>query len=410
MESQNSVQLRHGKTPRLPWRHRRLRGSCVLALALLCWNVQAGGISCNVQGVFELLEFQKFLFPTLALCGGLILHALGVGEAAILMVYCGAQAGMNLYMKSVLSETMVDEKLQGIPIGFLLTSIQQFVAFAAFAAFVLFSHLAGRGYKPKPLRTAKEVLMVIGFSMAFAVNIGLNNFSLSLLAISVNVIIRACLPLATAVTDVAVKACMGHGCRSPISKWQWVLMVLGVISAAVASYSKKPPQGESEDFVLGLCSGVGSLFAAALNMVLAGVLCSRLNSVDTTCYMALPAGLTMLLPALYTTHAVTKWPGLEPMTDWEVFQEVWERNSWALVPVFLSGFLAFGYNVLQYYLVSQLSATHVSFAGNFNTAATIVVSLLVGIDSLPEWPRGLVFLLAILVNIAAFSGFTALKT
>lgn len=46
-------------------------------------------------------------------------------------------------------------------------------------------------------RTAKEVLMVIGFSMAFAVNIGLNNFSLSLLAISVNVIIRACLPLAT---------------------------------------------------------------------------------------------------------------------------------------------------------------------------------------------------------------------
>ena len=46
-----------------------------------------------MQGVFELLEFQKFLFPTLALCGGLILHALGVGEAAILMVYCGAQAG-----------------------------------------------------------------------------------------------------------------------------------------------------------------------------------------------------------------------------------------------------------------------------------------------------------------------------
>ncbi len=29
-------------------------------------------------------------------------------------------------------------------------------------------------------------------------------------------------------------------------------MVLGVISAAVASYSKKPPHGESEDFVLGL--------------------------------------------------------------------------------------------------------------------------------------------------------------
>jgi len=39
----------------------------------------------------------------------------------------------------------------------------------------------------------------------------------------------------------------------------------------------------------------------------------------------------MLLPALYTTHAVTKWPGLEPMTDWEVFQEqnVWQNNQYA---------------------------------------------------------------------------------
>lgn len=66
-------------------------GPEALALAFLCWNVQAG-ISCNEQGVSS-LKFQKFLFPTLALCGGLILHALGVGEAAILMVYCGAQAG-----------------------------------------------------------------------------------------------------------------------------------------------------------------------------------------------------------------------------------------------------------------------------------------------------------------------------
>ena len=63
---------------------------------------------------------------------------------------------MNLYMKSVLSETMVDEKLQGIPIGFLLTSIQQFVAFAAFAAFMLFSHLTGTSYKPKPLKLGRK--------------------------------------------------------------------------------------------------------------------------------------------------------------------------------------------------------------------------------------------------------------
>eukprot|EP00435_Cladocopium_sp_Y103_P033010 s307_g8.t1 len=127
-------------------------------------------------------------------------------------------------------------------------------------------------------------------------------------------------------------------------------------------------------------------------MVLAGVLGDlELNPVDSTGYMALPAGFTLLLPATRTTHP-----------------EVLKRNPGALQPVFFSGILAFAYNALQYALVHRLSATHASFAGNFNMAVGILFSLLIGWEVLPEG-RSMMFLLAIFGNLAAFTSFTALK-
>ena len=156
-------------------------------------------------------------------------------------------------MKYVLSQFPVDDELRGMPMAFLLTSIQQFVAFLTFGIFLLCGHLAGRSYTVKKLKlvqleikvvrscqclfclasivglsdtaisyqfdkmkwvtrvnrlcqsgvesqprtTSKEVWTLLCFSLAFAGNIGLNNFSLSLLPMSVNLILRSCLPLAT---------------------------------------------------------------------------------------------------------------------------------------------------------------------------------------------------------------------
>lgn len=184
-----------------------------------------------------------------------------------------------------------------------------------------------------------------------------------------------------------------------------------MICTAVASYCKTPDaahEAEAAVFSLGLCAAIGSLFFGALNMVLAGVLGDlELNPVDSTGYMALPAGFTLLLPAITTTHPVSPWaPRFPQLTDWQILQEILKRNPGALQPVFFSGILAFAYNALQYALVHRLSATHASFAGNFNMAVSILFSLLIGWEVLPEG-RSTMFLLAILGNLAAFTGFTA---
>jgi len=335
--------------------------------------------------------------------------------AAIVLIYFGAQTGMNLYMKSVLSKIVIDAELglKGIPIGFLLTAIQQFVAFIAFCCFLLAGKFFSSGYQVKKLTTTREYVAVLCFSMTFALNIGLNNFSLSLVAISINMIIRSCLPLSTALSQIVVGSFMGSA-EVKISPAEWVLMSVGVICAALATYAKNMSgQGtdESAGLVLGVIVCVASIFSGALNMVLAGVLGTtmKLNPLDTTCYMALPAGLVLILPALLVPHPMSKWPDYDPMTDWEVLRAVIRLNPMALMPVLFSGVLAFVYNILQYTLVHKLSAAYATFAGNFNKAATVGLSLLLGMEALPEGFYGYVFLAAVIGNIGAFTVYSSLK-
>merc|ERR1711972_145651 len=167
----------------------------------------------------------------------------------------------------------------------------------------------------------------------------------------------------------------------------------------------------SAGLVLGVICCVASLFSGALNMVLAGILGSelKLNPLDTTCYMALPAGIVLLLPALLISHPMGKWPGFPDMTDWQVVAEVLTRKPMALLPVAFSGILAFFYNILQYTLVHKLSAAYAAFAGNFNKAATVALSLALGLEALPAGGYGQLFLLAVVGNIAAFTFYSSRK-
>lgn len=395
------------------------------AAALLCCMLLCHGADKAVseQGpvAFVSAGFAKQAAPPIVALGlGFGLYAFGPGEStevtAIVMIYFGAQTGMNLYMKSVLSKIVVDEEegLKGIPIGFLLTAIQQFVAFLAFSCFLVLSKLFSNPYKVKPLKDSKEYFAMILFSLAFALNIGLNNFSLSLVAISINLIIRSCLPLSTAVSQLVVGSLLGDEKKDGISAKDWLLMLSGVGCAGLATYAKKMAGDNPEEsaaLVLGVVVCVASIFSGALNMVLAGVLGTKmkLNAVDTTCYMALPAGLALLVPSLLVSHPMTKWPGFSSMTDWEVLQEVLARNPSALLPVAFSGILSFCYNILQYSIVHKLSATYAAFAGNFNKAATVGLSLLLGLEALPSGDYGYIFLLAVVGNIAAFTAFSALQ-
>lgn len=351
--------------------------------------------------------------------GGILLGAplyyLGLRTASMLSVYFGAQAGFSFYMKSVLSQAVISEELNihGVPAGFLVTAIQQAVAFCLLASILAVVAVTTDWYTPRKLKTPGEWACVILFSFAFAANIGFNNFSLSLMAISINLILRGCVPLVTLVLQQLFGSCMGG---VPQTRFLEVfLMVAGVFFAALATIATSHSHHQSTEgshLVLGVLTCALSDVAAAMNLILMGafgtIMDPPLNPLDTTFYMAIPCALFLLPCSFMMSHPVD-WPGFGAMTDSQVLDKVAVLNPEILLYVVLSGGIAAAYNVLQYAVVQQLSPTHAAFAGNFNKAATIMLSICLGLESLPGGKWSTVMLLAIFGNIGAFTGFSMLK-
>lgn len=349
---------------------------------------------------------------------GIFLILIGLRTAGMLALYFGGQAGFSLYIKVVLSNATVSEAMhmKGVPAGFLVTAVQQAVAFVFMAVVLLLLYPTPFRYTPRRLNSFKELAAVLLFSMAFAVNIGLNNFSLSLMAVSINLIIRSCLPLVTLVLQQLFGLCASTGSPS-VKVSEVTFMVAGVFFAGLATVAKSEgasggSDSESSHLYLGVLMCGLSDIAAAINLVLASffgaVMDPPLNPVDTIWYMAIPCALFLVPAAIHVAHPVD-WPGAGQLTDWEVFKTVMDLRPETMLLVLLSGVFAAGYNVLQYAVVQSLSATHAAFAGNFNKAATIVLSIALGLEMLPSDQWGTVMLVAIVGNIAAFTGYSLLK-
>lgn len=373
---------------------------------------------------------KQIMFPLVALVAGalMLLFAKAIykdensvlADVGKLVLYFGAQTGMNLYMKAVLSSSMVSEEdhLHGMPAGFACTAVQQVTAFILFGSWILISNLTGCGYEPKRLDTKMEMFAVICFSLSFTLNIALNNYSLSLIPISTNLIIRSCLPLSTFLSSYLV-ARLTKEEASSCKIVEILLMVLGVICAAVVCYAEhagEPSDDNGGAFVFGVIVCCASLLSGSLNMALAQMLGTtvKLNPLDTTVYMSVPAVIFLIVPVFFYTHllkdkAWQEYMGSDNVTDWSIFASVWQLSPFTVFLAVFSGALALAYNVLQYGLVQSLSAAHTTFAGNFNKAATIVLSLLVGLETLPEGMWGTVMLFGVVGNIGAFTVYNVVK-
>lgn len=305
--------------------------------------------SAEATGVAPVAFVSSNAMSQMVICavtfiGGFALYFAGGPETpAILSIYFGAQTGMNLFMKNLLSKIVVDEEegLKGVPIGLLLTAIHQFMGLIFFGFCWFGSRVLSLDFVQVAKIERNEWASVLLFSLAFAANIGLNNFSLSLVAISINMIIRSCLPLSTAI----LQAFMGKEQKSNLNQKQWVFMLTGVICAGIASWAKSHTNSEeSAALSLGVSITVASIFAGAANMVMAGNI-KRLSAFDKVCYMSGPAGLALFTASLFTLHPVSQWPNHpDMMTDWQILKEVVSRNPSILGPVgliLLSGVLSF---------------------------------------------------------------------
>jgi len=314
---------------------------------------------------------------------------------------------MLLLAKVVISGAVVSEEmgLHGFPAAFLLTAAQQLTSFVVFSASFILSWATPRPYTPKRIKNKEEYLRICVFAASFAANIGLNNFSLAFLPLSLSLVIRSCLPLATVLVQ-ALFECTSGGNGQSLQVRELLCMVAGVLCAAAATVAQtmaKSGSIESENLMLGVLICTASIFAGALNMVMATSIGTsmNMNPIDMTFYMGPPATLLLLVPSLLMTHPT--WNGQPSMTDWEVFRMVSELSPSALWLAFILGICASGYNVLQYSLAQTLTATYTAFAGNFNKAATVAVSMAMGLETLPAGIWGVVMLAATLGNIASFT-------
>lgn len=359
---------------------------------------------------------RQLAIPLVALALGFFCHLCEKGRnLGKLLVYFGSQTCMNIYVKSILNNVFIADGLKGIPASFFVTLVQQIMSGFMFVLLVVFTNVIGTPYRPKRLTTRVDLIAVVCFGMAFALNIGLNNFSLSMIPLSVNLVIRACLPLATLVSQQFLSPCFGEA-RKPINYLELLFMFIGVACACVTVLCGEKQGHIEENFWLGIFCAGGSLFTGAINMVLAGLLGSslKMNPLDTTGYMCIPSSSLLLPVVFFMTHPIaSSWDKAAfpaRATDWEVIDKVMELNPSSLYLVAAFGPIAFAYNFFQWKIIQSLSATHTAFAGNMNKAATIVLALCMGLESLPEGRLGVLKLAAISGNILAFTAFSLLKT
>lgn len=371
---------------------------------------------------------KKVSIPFLALAAGacMLLYSpkgSALADVGKMTLYFGAQAGMNIYMKAVLSNSIVSAKdsLEGMPAGFACTAMQQVTAFSLFATWIGVSQHTPYPYSPKRLTSGMEVLAVCLFSLSFTMNIALNNYSISLLPISVNLVIRSCLPLSTFVSQQAAAILTGEKIKD-CNALELLFMVLGMGGAVLAVWAKSQAKAasssddESGSFFFGVVVCIVSLFSGSVNLALAGVLGTsvHLNALDTTVYMSLPAVIILIPIIFFYSHPVldedwVTYIGSDQINDWQIFKVVWNLSKTTVFWAVFSGVLALGYNVLQYGVVQSLSATHTAFAGNFNKAGLIFLSFLIGLEKLPEGKWGVFMLLGVVGNIGAFTAYNFVK-
>ena len=396
-------------------RGRALHGLLLLAVAFLCLSNRQSSAYVHVSAYAAFSRTAEEVFiPLAALCvGGLCSGVPGCRIPSKLLVFFGAQTGMLLLSKILISRTTVSEELglYGLPAPFLMTALHQFMAVMMFGIGFLLSWTTPRPYMPQPLTKKSDVWWLLLFSASFAANIGLNNFSFQFLPLSLNLLLRSCLPIAT----TAIQTCVPR--RVPKSRTTFVkeiiCMLCGVSCAALAtlaqSKSKAAEPEQHYQLGLGVAIETMSIFAGALNMVLANELGKTLSlgSMDMTFYMSLPAALFLLVPSIFLSSP--SWPGEGLMTDCQVFSRVYQLAPGVLGLACLLGVFACAYNVIQIDMAQSLSATYTTFAGNFNKAMTVMISITMGLEHLPEGVWGFVMLLATLGNIGAFTCYSFLQ-
>jgi hypothetical protein len=330
-----------------------------------------------------------------------------VAVAGMLLIFVGTYSGVIFCSKIVLSTAIVSDELdfKGIRAPFLFGALHQLTVFLCFLVGIAVSSFTSWRYRPKPISRRRDILVIILFSLSSALNIGLNNLSISLLPISLNLVIRSFLPLTTILAQWTLRRLKLSDKGYPIGDQERLAIAVAVSCTGLATMAQiYGGNHRSQPYLgTGMMAAWVSISAGAFNQWIAKGIGSSVEfaSVDLMFYRSFPTAVALFLPGFFVTHNV--WPGEPPMTDCEVIQKVFKiRPSvlWLTVVMVVS---ATSFNGVSKIMEKRIPFGHLQAATLVSRATAGVLSVLYGVESLPNgwWPVILVF--ATVGNLGSFS-------
>ncbi|CAE8611665.1 unnamed protein product [Polarella glacialis] len=140
-------------------------------------------VTHNWSGTFEeedtfedtILFWKILAVPSVALLVGVVQKSSNnMPTCGTFLIFFGAQSFLTLYMKNVLSQSVVAHGLKGLPAPFAVTGMQLLVSFLVLVLLLKVSRTtttSGMQYKPKGLESWNQLRATVGLAACFVLNI-----------------------------------------------------------------------------------------------------------------------------------------------------------------------------------------------------------------------------------------------
>jgi hypothetical protein len=338
--------------------------------------------------------------------------------AGMMLLFGGATSGLIFCGKIVLSTAIVSDELdfKGIRAPFLFGAIHQLMVFFCFIVWAIFCRLTRSQDGPSPISSGRQLLVMTLLSLPHALNVGLNNLSISILPISLNLVIRSCFPLSNILADLVYKTydpnfdARTSGYHVGNTEKKCITIAVSCTLLAIIAQSYGGSHSMQSHLHVGMTAGAVSILSRTLDQWISRSLCSDreefryMRSVDVMFYRSLPTAVLLMLPTFLSPHHV--WPGMRPMTDWEVVCKVLKIRPGMMRLAVVFGLMATANNIVSKNLEKRLterSALHLT--NILSKGAAGVLSVLYGVESLPSGWWQVLMVVATMGNIISWSFF-----
>jgi len=273
-----------------------------------------------------------------------------IAAAVVLVTWLSLNIGLNFFNKEVFSERV------GFTFPIFFTMFHMVASFFG-GAILIFGFKAGSVTKAHWTDYKYRIMLL---SLLFVTNISCNNASLVHLSLSVNQIVKSCVPLPTMILSVAFER-DANGQPKSYSKGVIVSLLITVLGSVLAVY------GNPEASPFGLALVIISTLAVALWSVMSAMLLgpdSGLNAISLTWYASIISFVLLFILWLCSSEREAATAYLS------------SRPGDAALIILVGSSTAFVYNLVHFALIKVTSALTSAVAGNIKILLIIILSMI----------------------------------